>query len=456
MKHMTFLALVALSVAPAAGEQYSVDGRTLICALAEGERIELELSAEGQAVLAHGEQVFVACGPRGVLAVDVSDPASPKELGGREMGGAVTGLFVLDGRVWARVQRLEARPLDAGIVASVAGDPAPFTTPEPRGASSREAVEAEILDLRNEGVVVGIGAEQGVRRGERIEIFLRRRVDIGGGEQAAEEELVLVGKVRSVSPARSVVELGVNERVPAGALARRSSRPITSSRTLPPRVGGLWELELTARPFLALGLLGFGTISDACARWRFEDPWSLEARLEPAGIGIADEGNIAALAGNLIGSYDNRLFSVGLGMGWATINGALDESSEELRSGLSIAQAARLGSRDGLHLSIYNTFVFYQDRFNYGGTTGTLQLPVAEGLWLIGRGGGGEPTGYGFGEIGLRVLLVGSGDRGSVYLSPSVGGGGIFREERCERFDGCTKSLSYGGPLVGLGLEWRR
>ena len=279
------------------------------------------------------------------------------------MGGSVTGFFILEGAVWARVQRLEARPLDDGSIARAA------------------ATEA---------------------------------------------------------------------------LARLGSSPITSSRKPPPRAGGIWELELSARPFLALGLLGFGTISDACVRRRFEDPWSIEARLEPASIGFADEGNIAALAGNLIGSYDNRLFSVGLGIGWASINGALSDSTEEVRSGLSIAQAARLGARDGLHLSVYNTFLYYNERFNYGGTTGTLQLSVAEGLWFIARGGGGEPTGYGFGEIGLRVLLVGSGDRGSLYLSPSVGGGGLFREERCERFDGCTKALSYGGPLVGLGVEWRK
>ena len=222
------LIFVALSVAPVAAEQYTVDGRILTCKPAEGEPIELELSAPGTAVLAHGDRVFVAGGSRGALVVDVSDPASPKEVGGREMGGSVTGFFILEGAVWARVQRLEARPLDDGSIARAA------------------ATEA---------------------------------------------------------------------------LARLGSSPITSSRKPPPRAGGIWELELSARPFLALGLLGFGTISDACVRRRFEDPWSIEARLEPASIGFADEGNIAALAGNLIGSYDNRLFSVGLGIGWASING---------------------------------------------------------------------------------------------------------------------------------------
>ncbi|MAE72118.1 MAG: hypothetical protein CME06_16825 [Gemmatimonadetes bacterium] len=458
-------AIVALLASPSAAEQYTLEGRVLQYTPAEGEAIELELSTAGQALLVHEEKVYVACGPHGALVVDVSDPAALKELGRRELGGAVTGFFVLDGAIWARVRRLEARPLEAGIVAGKPNDvvsPAtPFSSEEPSGT----APEAEVLERLAEGVVVGIGADEGVKRGGRMEIFLRHSVDVGGGEQATGEELVMVGKVTGVSPQRAIVKLGVNERVPTGAMARPSSKAITSSRTQPPRIDGIWEFELTARPFLALGRLGFGTISDATARRRFESPWAVEARLEPMSIGIADEGNIVALAGNLIGSYDNRLFSVGLGLGWAAINAAAGDSvgekgerfgESEARSGLSIAQGARLGSRDGLHISVYNTFLYYHERFNYGGTSATLQLPVSEGLWFIARGGGGEPTGYGFGEIGLRVLLAGSGDRGSLYLSPSVGGGGLFKEQGCEDFEGCGGSIGYGGPLVGLGLEWRR
>jgi hypothetical protein len=75
------------------------------------------------------------------------------------------------------------------------------------------------------------------------------------------------------------------------------------------------------------------------------------------------------------------------------------------------------------------------------------------------RGGGGG-AGYGFGELGVRVLLVGNGDRGSVFFTGALGGLGVFEnttyvcKEPTFEFD-CTQTVTYAGPMLGAGAEWR-
>lgn len=472
-QQLIILVSICLAAGVATAQDYRVDGRTLTITT-DGQSAEVPLSCSGSTVLVHEAVAYVACGAAGAVVVDLG---AGKEIGRRDMGGTVTGFFVVDGTVWAQVQRLEARPVVQGdprtgpvVVAPSRTQPAdppqdPKTTGEPK-AEDAPLPEAEVVEIRSETVIVGLGAEHGIKRGSHIEIFVRRDVEFGG-ESTVEEEQILIGKVSAVSATRCEVRLGVNERVPAGALARPNPARLTSNRVSPPRLGNLWEFIFTARPFLALGTFGFGTISDATVRRRFDGPWSAELRLEPLGLGFADEGNIVAASGNVIGSYDTRLFSVGLGLGWAAINDSLQNSLsadangnpvqfDRVRSGLSLAQAVRLGSLDGLHLAVLNSFLFYQSEFNYGGTTATLQIPAGDTLWVFGRGGGGAATGYAFGEIGLRVRLLGAGDSGSLFLSPSVGGGALFGEKDCDDYEGCVQDVSYGGPLVGLGVEWRQ
>jgi hypothetical protein len=74
--------------------------------------------------------------------------------------------------------------------------------------------------------------------------------------------------------------------------------------------------------------------------------------------------------------------------------------------------------------------------------------------------GGGGSAGYGYGEMGVRALLRGNGDRGSFFFTGTVGGGGVFEKTSttCEqpgsRFS-CPEPLLYAGPMLGAGGEWR-
>ena len=84
--------------------------------------------------------------------------------------------------------------------------------------------------------------------------------------------------------------------------------------------------------------------------------------------------------------------------------------------------------------------------------------PVTARYALFGRGAGGR-VGHAFGELGLRVLGFGNGDRGSVIFDATLGFAGLFGKEDCtKRVDAhveCTR-IDYAGPMVGFGVEWRR
>jgi hypothetical protein len=72
--------------------------------------------------------------------------------------------------------------------------------------------------------------------------------------------------------------------------------------------------------------------------------------------------------------------------------------------------------------------------------------------------GGGGTVGYGFFELGAKVLLSGNGTRGSVFLRGTVGYAVLYEnltsaELAAGSFD--TTQIYYAGPLIGLGVEWR-
>jgi hypothetical protein len=154
-----------------------------------------------------------------------------------------------------------------------------------------------------------------------------------------------------------------------------------------------------------------------------------------------------------LGSYDHRVFEVGFGGGWATIANGRDTDDTH---GFSVEQLARLGAVDGLHLQVRNTFLLYDGAFEYGGTEGIAMVPVTSRYALFVRGAGGM-MGHGFGEVGLRVLGVGNGDRGSVTFDATLGGAGLFGKEDCTEEVGHTEcdGIVYAGPMVGFGAEWR-
>jgi hypothetical protein len=213
-----------------------------------------------------------------------------------------------------------------------------------------------------------------------------------------------------------------------------------------------------ARPFLALGEFGGGMLLDASVGYRFESDLHAEVAFRPFGYGIGeDKPSIIPVTTFAKLSYDRDLFEVGLGLGLQTVH--VTGFGAEAGSGTLFSQGARIGARDGLHFDARSDVVLFHSRFEFAGFVGSGQIPVGQTSWLLLEGGGGS-AGYAYGEFGVRVLLRGNGDAGSVFFTGSVGGVGIFQEQElvCGGPDftfPCWETTTYAGPMLGAGSEWR-
>jgi hypothetical protein len=151
---------------------------------------------------------------------------------------------------------------------------------------------------------------------------------------------------------------------------------------------------------------------------------------------------------------------MGLGLGGQTVN--VVNFPLAPGSGLTVAQLLRLGPQDGLNLSVRTSIVLFHSQFDFGGMVATVQFPVTRGYWLQ-LGGGGGNLGYGYGDLGLRVLLSGNGLAGSKFLTVTAGGAAVFKSNPCnlqplqssQSFPFCGGTTTLGGPMAGVGGEWR-
>ena len=459
---------------------YSLSGSDLVITLQGAEPGRVALGCMGSKLLQHGQRLYVACGARGVVILSLKDAKLPALVSRRSVDGVAMGFFVQEGQVWVKIARLEARPLGAAVAgaAPVEPTPAPGSDPEepgavghprpgvaPKKAPTRRPTGQKIATraVQRTGrvikvglgeVVISLGSRDGLRRDDHIELFVRHKVKMGGGEAGSREEVLVVGEVTVVSDTRAKVRLGMNERVPKGSGARRSPRKLTESIVAPPRVGGVWEIKANLRPLIPLDTLGFGLIIDSSLGYRFKAPMVLRLVIAPLAFAATGDESPAAFSGHLMAGLDLRLFELGFGLGVSTVNEERDVSAA-----LTITQGVRLGALDGLHLEVHNTLLYFDGDFNYGGTVGAFQIPLASRWWLLFRGGGGI-VGYAFGEGGLRIRLKGNGHHKSIFLSATIGWGMVSK-----RYEGTVAtggspyptydSATYNGPTAGLGIEWR-
>ena len=418
-----------------------------------------------------GERAFRAC-EDGRVIVDGPDGRDVRMAPGR-----IDKLIIDDDQVWVVTTRREATDVDglpSAIGVAVDLEAPPVVEREP----DVDEVEEEPLETVGSAlseqygvVVIDLGARQGLSEGDRVEFFDERAVELGDGERATETVSYAIARVSAVSENRAEVVLGLNERVPETATVRPTTRSATAETTSPPRLGGLTRVQLALRPFLALQTVGAGTVSQGLISHQFDAPFTIEAIFEPLAFGFARQANLVAITGIGLISYDTTLFQVGLGVGGTTVDtssfGQRDLAEEDrLRvvGAFAISQKIRLGALDGLHIQAINSFFLAAQAFRYGGTTVQAQLPVgslggAEYSWLVGRGGG-SAAGHGFGEVGLRVLVRGNGDRGSLFFTPTIGGAQLRGPNPEAEFDPeahYTPNLqvSYGGPMIGFEVEWR-
>lgn len=443
--------------------------------------LEAQVDERGQSCEKHQVRsdsggVLVACGAAGVWALTVSD-AGPRFVRSYEFAGEAIGFITeADGTLWVKLRVLEARPFDwASSAAAVrfpdTPKPAPprpvplerapvATPPAPSSAPARSSVGRVVRATPGE-VVISLGGDDGLQRGDRVELGAQR-VNAEPGDEATEDaalmgEPLAVGVVTNVTNRSAKVKLGLNESVPLGAAAFRSRAASTAALISPPRVGGVWDARLMARPFAAIGELGGGFLLSGSFARRFESNFRLRAVLDPLAFSdVQSKEGVTAWNVAVMASYDSQFFEMGAGFGGQTVNDA--GFFLEPGSGLSVAQLIRLGAEDGLNLSARTSVVLFHSEFAFGDMVAALQIPIDRGYWLL-FGGGGGSVGYGYGELGLRVLLSGNGLAGSKFLTVSAGGAGVFRlsSETCgdEFVFQCQERVSFGGPMAGIGGEWR-
>jgi len=415
------------------------------------------------------DQLLLACGAAGVWEFALGG-AAPKFVRSYAFAGDVIGFAnEPNGRLWVVLRVLEARPFSGsgapGQSAAVFPDvtptapplapppPAP-SPPPPHPASESPPVKLGRVQRTAPGeVVISLGTSDDIARGDHIEFALA-----GTGEDDREEaelasDVLAIGVVTNVNTRNARVRLGLNEQVPEGALASRTRAPATSSLSAPPRVQGLWELELMLRPFAAVDELGGGALLSGRLGYRFNH-LHLQAVVDPiAFAAVQEKGSVGAVNAALLASYDSQYIEMGLGLGVQTVNATNFVVAPG--SALAAVQLLRLGARDGFNLSVRTNLALFHSQFQFGGMVAGLQIPVTRGYWFLINGGGGN-VGYGFGELGLRSLLAGNGLAGSTFLTVTAGGVGVFRSGSCDdTFSGCSEDVAYGGPMAGVGLEWR-
>ena len=124
-----------------------------------------------------------------------------------------------------------------------------------------------------------------------------------------------------------------------------------------------------------------------------------------------------------------------------------------------MVQQVRIGAVDGLGLDVLSHVTLFHSRFEFSGMSARGQIPMGDRFWLLITGGGGA-AGFGYGELGVRALLRGNGDKDSFFFTGTVGGVGVFDNlnTRCGNtqfeFD-CDEEVLYAGPTIGAGGEWR-
>lgn len=485
-----------VAAAPNASVEYVVEGGVVMAIM--GDHREA-VDIEGPIIAIHREAtlLYVARGARGVTVYDVTEALSPRRLRTVNVSGQATGFHVIDGQIWVITVSRSAVPLDDAAPAVTAKSaPAPIGARLPPSRPVKRHVPSN-LELRRvmPGTVeIDSGAADGVRVGDNFAIFRSKSVDEAGAEGFTGEELVTVAVVVAVKENSALAETGRSAVVEPSDYARPTEAQADADK-YPPRVANVGELSMVLRPIINAGTpLGAGVLADLEAAY-WGPAYFADFRIQPLGLGSTVDGSIISTAALVEGGYDTRALAVGLGAGVSWVNGDADHmlqnlfgstsasdtggtassptvvQSQQTHTAFTISQLVRLGSRDGVKLSLRNLLILHRnsetDRqgFIYGGTTGLLSIPLSSRSDFFLEGGGGV-MGYWYAGVGVSTWIVGNGSPGSWKLSVSAGGAGIFGSKLTTTTYPAengqpaysysyNQSIDVAGPMVSFGVTRR-
>jgi hypothetical protein len=465
------MAAAVLALWPAttfAQVRYELDGQTLRVSEATAVR-EVPLGCAGVELVMHGGAAWVRC-PDGEIVHVVLDPSGDR-VERLDVHGAQR-LLRVDGELWIRraagVERLVGAAPGAPAVSE--GSPSlgvptrPVGPPEPPPPPAPEWPEAGAVppppaasDGRGPGPIVGnverVGLGEVMVRldlGARVQdgdgiAFLAMRDAASGlvfesGAQGTEEVVAAHGVVTAVQERQARVRLQVGAVASVGMRARQVDAP--GLEVFPEIPAGLFSIAFHVRPFIPIGTLGVGLISDVSLRYTFDFGLVIGIDAMPLGVAAANNGDAIAGLGALFVGFANPYFGLGLHVGVSSVRGVWPMTTNQA---FVVVPMVMLGSRDGFMLRLRSSAMVLDDQFRFGEFDGSIYIPLVHGVQLITNGRGGF-AGTNFGELGLRMLLQGNGRADSIFFTGTVGFAMLIAD---------TPGFSNAGPSIGLGLEWR-
>ena len=255
-----------------------------------------------------------------------------------------------------------------------------------------------------------------------------------------------VGKINKVNNNTFHVAVGMNEEVPVGTVGYLSNHTATGSLEAPPAGAYPLSAALVLRPWLGLNGAESGVLVDAFVRIRLGAKAKLTIATEPS---IPAFGSVAPVIEAYVApSISMRLAEIGFGIGMGT---ALGEQSTAPQLGVLFTPILRLGSEDGLFLRMRTSAVLASGIASFGSFRAEGQIPLTYGLWLLLGGGGGQRS-YAFGDVGIRMLMSGTGSRQSWFAKVLIGAAGGVAPQIV---GGLYQRTSEAGPTFGIGVEAR-
>lgn len=317
-----------------------------------------------------------------------------------------------------------------------------------------------------EGGRVLFALETGVvTPGARVRIVSQRQVEkpdlsTGALHSVPSNEVTAVLQVEEVDGPRGMAPIGRGDFAEVGDLVESTTEPLSERLMVPRRAPFSVRAGFMVRPFLGLDAnVGgrtskpVGLVLDAYGTWYL--PWvpiALELSVAPVGAAVSSLDTHFPTTVALTAAYSTDFFEIGVGFGGLIGNRGpcqvdpLGAETCEVNTGLTINQVLRLGAVDGLSLVWRSSIFSRPERFVFGVGRAELNVPLTSRLGLFGAGGGGE-NGWMLAELGVRTYVGGTGARGTMVLSASLGYAALFDGPLGERA---------GGPSVAFGIEWRR
>lgn len=522
MKHMGWVALTVILFSTVAYAQdttdtsnradttetvadtaYQVEDGKLFFVTGESKK-KIPLNQTVLSIHKYQDELYIALGKDGVAVMPLlgSNAGTIKKII-PVSHGKVTELVEMDDTLWMKVDSTTAVQLHrsdndvAGSQTIVVTDtplpqqsqdkqavPAPVVAPPTSNQTSTLPSTLRILKIHPGMVTLDKGAQNGIKAGDRFKVYRMGGIFNSSIEEFNGEQVVAVLVVEAVNENNSLAKIWRGDRIRQSDTVRPDPDKKDASLVYPRAFRGIGEVQSTIRPIINIGARGFGALSDLMIAYYFPHVF-VDFRIQPLGFGWTEGKKVITNSMVLSGGYNARAFAVGIGVGITSVNGNLtdmmnsygvngisdasysdnSEPSWEQRTkhAFSLAQRVRLGSKEGLRITIDNTLLYYKkvsgddtpSGFIYAGTAGRITWPLSLRTDMFVEGGGGV-MGFGFGALGVFTWLRGNGDAGSIGLSISAGGAGIWSEKQRET-NGYTEieSVTISGPMFSVGMTYR-